>query len=366
MPSKLPAKKATELLNNLLIEARALSAWPFDSPKRLRWRDNARSVLERADVSSSLLDSFDSGQAFSVGSRTTNEQLRERANANLAVMTAALQSAIDQLGWEPECESIPPQPEPTNDTAKTELPSAASSTAQPGPLDSLIIFFVSAALVLFLLWATSRTIGITPFENLPGWLQDAFKAIWTPVAAGAAGLGLAVVRLLSRKQSGVRPNFLLLIAITTVGMLLLIFVLPALFKRPGDLHVDVTPIPIDFVPRFKQGPRPGCACNTSDIAFPNGPYNAIANEEFEVQYDNYPMCAGQGFDRFQGTISWGGVTTTLRNDNGTDFPGIAGSMRVKFSQPGDYNAIASITVDCLDRGCRNTCPSHGAIDVHIR
>jgi hypothetical protein len=98
----------------------------------------------------------------------------------------------------------------------------------------------------------------------------------------------------------------------------------------------------------------------------NGPYNAKANEEFEVQYDNYPMCAGQGFDRFQGTASWGGVSTTLGNNNGSDFPGIAGSMRVKFSQPGDYNAVANITVDCLDRGCRNTCPAHGAIDVHIR
>jgi hypothetical protein len=51
-----------------------------------------------------------------------------------------------------------------------------------------------------------------------------------------------------------------------------------------------------------------------NIDFRNGPYNAKVNEEFEVQYDNYPMCASQGFDRFQG-ISWGqslGLCGTIR------------------------------------------------------
>ena len=112
MASKILAKRATEILYKLLIESRALSVQPFDSPNRERWRDNARGVLERADVSISWLDHFNSGQAFSVGSKTTDEELRAMANSNLAVMTAALQSAIDQLGWENESGGTQLQAEP--------------------------------------------------------------------------------------------------------------------------------------------------------------------------------------------------------------------------------------------------------------
>jgi hypothetical protein len=111
----------------------------------------------------------------------------------------------------------------------------------PGFLDSIIILLVSAALVIFLLWATSRTIGISAFENLPDWLQKSYNAIWTSVATGATGIGLAIVKVLTRKPEDPRPNYLLLIGITTVAMVALIFILPRTFKQRDDKRVNDHP-----------------------------------------------------------------------------------------------------------------------------
>ena len=53
------------------------------------------------------------------------------------------------------------------------------------------ITLVSGAIVIFLLWATSRTLGINAFEHLPDWLEKAYNAVWTSAVAGTAGIGLA-------------------------------------------------------------------------------------------------------------------------------------------------------------------------------
>jgi len=101
----------------------------------------------------------------------------------------------------------------------------------PDFLDSIIIVLVAAALVIFLLWATSRTMGIAAFESLPDWLQKSYNAIWTSVAAGATGIGLAIVKVLTRKRDDPHPNYLLWIGITTVTLLVLIFFMPKLFSQ---------------------------------------------------------------------------------------------------------------------------------------
>jgi Carboxypeptidase regulatory-like domain len=109
--------------------------------------------------------------------------------------------------------------------------------AHPGFVDTLIIIFVSVALVIFLLWAASRTAGINAFEHLPDWLQNSYRAMWTSIAAGTAGIGLAVFKGLTRKQNEPRPNYLLLIGGTTSFLIVVTLLLPRLSApRPGTDH----------------------------------------------------------------------------------------------------------------------------------
>jgi hypothetical protein len=134
-------------------------------------------------------------------------------NAGLESMVAVLHSAIEQLAWTPAVSEDPP-----------------SKPAHAGFVDTLIIILVSAAIVIFLLWAASQATGLTLFEHLPSWLQDSYKAIWTSVAAGTAGFGLAVFKFLTRKENDRHPNYLLLIGITTGCLLVAIFLLLLMFK----------------------------------------------------------------------------------------------------------------------------------------
>jgi hypothetical protein len=136
------------------------------------------------------------------------------------------------------------------------------------------------------------------------------------------------------------------------------------------LQVTAQPIHLDFGGRPMIGQGPGCACGPRDIAFPNGPYTVATNEEFIFRYEDSRICRGQGFDNFRGSIAWGGPSTQMANNNRNDeFPGIAGSFRVRFSKPGDYNVVANFSLDCIDSGsanCRNTCSATGTTEVHVR
>jgi hypothetical protein len=222
----LPPNRAILILKRLLGDAMALPEEPWDSPKRSQWKDTARGALEQAGVSRSLLDSFDRAQGLVFTTDATDEEMRRITNASVAEMKAVLQSTVEQLEWRVENEDSP-RPSMPGAVAKRKRARPRSGSAQVGFLDSLIILLASAALVLFLLWVTSRTLGITTFETLPSWLQS----FWTAIGTGTAGIGLAIVKALTRKQDAPHPNYLLLIGIVTMVMLLLIFLLPALFKK---------------------------------------------------------------------------------------------------------------------------------------
>jgi hypothetical protein len=55
--------------------------------------------LEKAGVGNSLLESFDQSQAMAFNMDSSDEEMRQMSNRNLASMTAVLKSAIEQLGW---------------------------------------------------------------------------------------------------------------------------------------------------------------------------------------------------------------------------------------------------------------------------
>jgi hypothetical protein len=144
--------------------------------------------------------------------------------------------------------------------------------------------------------------------------------------------------------------------------------IPRLAPRPV-LNILDRPINIDFISRNRVGPTPGCSCsNDRDILFPNGPYNVLVNEEFTFRYDGSPICQGQDFDNFHGIILWDGARATVmaHNHKNAELPGIAGSLKVSYSAPGDYNVNANFSLDCLDLKCRNTCSARGMTQVHVR
>jgi hypothetical protein len=132
------------------------------------------------------------------------------------------------------------------------------------------------------------------------------------------------------------------------------------------LEVTARPIVIEFTPQ-PVVQHPGCACGGRNISFPSGPYDVMVDKEFTFRYDAAPICRGQGFDNFHGTILWDGKSyTEMANNNRNDqFPGIAGSLLVRFSKAGDYNVVANLSLDCLDLSCRNTCSALGATQVHV-
>jgi AbiTii len=105
--------------------------------------------------------------------------------------------------------------------------------ARPGFVDSLIILFVSAALVIFLFWIASQTLRLDTFLTIPSFIQNSFKAIWTSIAAGTAGVGLAVYKALTRSPGESSPNYLFLVGITTASMIVFIFLLLYVMSSVG-------------------------------------------------------------------------------------------------------------------------------------
>jgi hypothetical protein len=142
-------------------------------------------------------------------------------------------------------------------------------------------------------------------------------------------------------------------------------------ETSGDRPLEITadPIFVDFTPRSSGGPRHGTACSAfRDIVFPGEPYSAKVGEPFLFRYDAAPICVGQGFRNFNGTISWDGnhITKMIDNKRNDQFPGIAGTFRVTFSKAGDFNVVANLSLECIDVDVPATaCTAHGEAVIHV-
>jgi len=107
-PLMSPAK-ANQILARLVNESEYLRSDPWDSTKREEWTSNASAVLERAfGTDSSVLQRFQGTQAFSLGSHESDEELRLHVNSMLSSMVAVLKSAIEQLNWQVEEDTVLP------------------------------------------------------------------------------------------------------------------------------------------------------------------------------------------------------------------------------------------------------------------
>ena len=96
----LPPKRAIEILKKLIEDAQTIPRESWTSPKRDGWKDTAQVALEQAGVSNSLLQSFGRAQTIAFNTDSSDEEMREKVNSNLAGMVAVLQSAINALSWE--------------------------------------------------------------------------------------------------------------------------------------------------------------------------------------------------------------------------------------------------------------------------
>lgn len=103
---------------------------------------------------------------------------------------------------------------------------------RPSLLDSLIIVFVSAALVLFLFWMATASLGLHLFDKLPDWVRTAFGSIYTSFFTGAAGLAAAVIRTFQNAKSP-RPNYLLWIIVLMIVWVLLVFAITKMVASAG-------------------------------------------------------------------------------------------------------------------------------------
>lgn len=162
------------------------------------------------------------------------------------------------------------------------MPRRETNSSPPGFLDSLIVLLVSTGLALFLLWAASRIQGVTAFEQLPDWLRSSYSAVWGLILSGT-GLGLAVIKALTRKDQPTF-NFLLAILGTTVVLLVAIFLLTYLFK-PRILLQDTG---ANTLPVQKSEPLPPVT----------KPYEPTLHTEdkdgnqYVITWEMHPTCAG--------------------------------------------------------------------------
>ena len=137
---------------------------------------------------------------------------------------------------------------------------------------------------------------------------------------------------------------------------------------PQIVLIDGKPIPINFKTKNSKQVA-GCACGNSEITFP-GQIRGKVGDPLKFDYDGSEICQGQDFRNFAGSIAWTGNQSTPMHstkDNGT-FPGIAGSLEVKFPSPGSYNVIATFSLTCIEQGsarCSNNCRATGQTQVTV-
>lgn len=97
----------------------------------------------------------------------------------------------------------------------------------PDLMSTLIILLISGAITIFLFWISTQFLGLETFSKLPDFITGTYKGFWTSAITGTVGIGLAIVKAFTR-DTGSQPNYLKLIAITTLALLIPIAALVAI------------------------------------------------------------------------------------------------------------------------------------------
>jgi hypothetical protein len=113
-------------------------------------------------------------------------------------------------------------------------------------LDAAIIILISVAVTILIFWFATTLLGGTVLARLPDFIRDPFKAIWSSVLTGGAGIGLAILRAL-QARSGARPDYLVRIGITVGAICLFVLIVSFVAPKPpagplGKRRCDCTAI----------------------------------------------------------------------------------------------------------------------------
>jgi hypothetical protein len=86
-----------------------------------------------------------------------------------------------------------------------------------GLLDTLLIFFVSSILLLFLLWTTEQIHARpTAFNSVPQWIIDVSQSFWSYITAGTGGILSWIIRRQVYGKTEQPAYFIWIIATTTL------------------------------------------------------------------------------------------------------------------------------------------------------
>lgn len=135
-------------------------------------------------------------------------------------------------------------------------------TRPPDLVEVFIILLISAALIIFIFWIATQYVGSDRFQNLPSFVTATFKSVWTAVATGATGIGLALVKAFSNHGKP-QANYLMYIAICVACVLVPVGLLiasttPSVKVQPPPPNVVIidysktTPTDFDL-----ENPTPG-------------------------------------------------------------------------------------------------------------
>jgi hypothetical protein len=115
-----------------------------------------------------------------------------------------------------------------------------SEKPKPDLTEAFIILLISAAIVIFMFWIATQQLGQDTFSQLPPYISGAFKSIWTSVATGATGIGLALVKAFTRGNRP-QPDYLKYIGMTTFCLLVPITVIIVASMHSGRTQVKQPP-----------------------------------------------------------------------------------------------------------------------------
>jgi tetratricopeptide (TPR) repeat protein len=94
--------------------------------------------------------------------------------------------------------------------------------SNPDLIDVFIIILLAGAVDVFIFSMATQFINNPVFQNLPTFITDAYKAVWTSAVAGTAGIGAAIVKAFSRPSGSQTPNYLVYVLATAAGIFVLI------------------------------------------------------------------------------------------------------------------------------------------------
>jgi hypothetical protein len=132
-----------------------------------------------------------------------------------------------------------------------------ASTARrtsPDLIDVFIILLLASAIDIFVFTMATQFIGSSTFERLPTFLTDAYSAIWTSAASGAAGIGLLIVKTLALRRQE-HPNYFLLALAAALTLMVAVIAMAVASKFLNPAPAAALPLGVSIIDTTDKNAR---------------------------------------------------------------------------------------------------------------